>query len=323
MSDYRLTKPTINGKKSEVWYAVWRERGRSRRTSTGERDKVRAAQWLELFKDAKALPAGPWTIGAVFSSYVLSVNAPQARVSAKHIMPYFQHKQPYALKQGDIDGYIKDRKKVVSEATYATELRYLRAALNWAYREGHIDAPRPFKIPAGRSVRRRFFTQAEFDKMIAGCETLWLRMYMEIAIATASRPAKIYALKWGDIHTQSKMIYFAEGNATKRTRPVPINARLAWALGVAFQARQSEYIVERAGKRVSSLNKQFRQLTQRVGVQDAKLRDFRGTAASWALQRGAPISLVADLLADSVEVVERHYGHFSPTHIQSVTDLLG
>ena len=159
--------------------------------------------------------------------------------------------------------------------------------------------------------------------MIAGCETLWLRMYMEIAIATASRPAKIYALKWGDIHTQSKMIYFAEGNATKRTRPVPINARLAWALVVAFQARQSEYIVERAGKRVSSLNKQFRQLTQRVGVQDAKLRDFRGTAASWALQRGAPISLVADLLADSVEVVERHYGHFSPTHIQSVTDLLG
>ena len=291
--------------------------------SSGQRDKVAAAEWLEIFKSDMERPVGPWTIRRIFAAYTDAVHAPQAKVSAKHITPYLGDKRPDSLGQSDIDAYIAKRAEQASVATYATELRYLRAALNWAHRERHIEAPRPFKIPAGRTVRYRFYTSQEFTRMIAAADTLRMRLFLEIAIATASRPAKIYRLKWSDIDPEAKVIYFETGNATKRTRPVPINARLAWVLGVAFQARQSDAVIERNAKPVKSLVKQFRGLVTRLGIQDAKLRDLRGTAASWALQRGAPIEKVADLLGDSVEVVERHYGHFSPSHIASVTDLLG
>jgi integrase len=322
-TQYRLAKPVINGQRSEYWYAVWREGGRSYRASSGQRDKTAAEEWLAQFKEDRAAPLGPWTIGRVYSGYLEAIGPKQAHVSRKSLMADFQHLRPESLKQSHIDAYIKRRADSVAEATYATELRYLRAALNWAHREGHIDAPRPFRVPAGRTVRYRFYTQEEFDTLIANADTLCLRLFMEIAIATASRPAKIYQLKWSDVKTNPNFLAFKAGNRTKRTRPVPINYRLSWALGVAYQARQSEYVIERNGKPVKSLAKQFRELTRSVGIKDATLRDFRGTVASWALQRGAPIEKVADLLNDSVEVVERHYGHFSPAHIQSVTDLLG
>lgn len=323
MLEYRLIRPTINGERSAVWYAVWRENGRSHRASSGERDKGRAEEWLELFKSARENPSGAWTVKRILDAYLSARPSPQGKVSANRLLPHFGAMRPHILKQGNVQAYIKKRAVDVSEATYATELRYLRAALNWAWREGHIDQPRPFRIPAGKQVRYRFFTEAEVERLIAATETLRMRLFMEIAIATASRPAKIYALTWRDIDPQAKIIYFEQGNATKRTRPVPINRRLQWVLGVAFQARLSEYVIERSGKPVKSLAKQFRDVCMRAQVQDAKLRDFRGTAASWALQRGAKIETVADLLGDSVEVVERHYGHFSPSHIASVTDLLG
>lgn len=259
----------------------------------------------------------------IYKAYLAAKGKPQARVSSRHIIEQLGAKTPDILKQSHIDAYMAVRREAVSEATYATELRYLRAALNWAHKEGYIDAPRPFTVPAGRAVRYRFFTEAEFNRLTAACTTLRLRLFMEIAIATASRPAKIYKLRWDDIDPVSKIIYFQTGNRTKRTRPVPINSRLQWVLGVAYQGRQSNHIIERDGKPVKTLSQQFADTRVRAQVQDAMLRDFRGTAASWALQRGASIELVADLLGDSVEVVERHYGHFSPAHIQSVTDLLG
>ena len=46
MPDYRLDRPIINGKRSDVWYVCWTEARRSRRQSTGATDKVEARRYL-------------------------------------------------------------------------------------------------------------------------------------------------------------------------------------------------------------------------------------------------------------------------------------
>ena len=325
---YRLVRPTINGKPSAVWYATWREGGRSHRASSGEVSKARAEEWLEQWRAIKDAPRGAWTVTRIMEAYVAALKAEGkgaggAERAMTSLLPVFGAMTPDLIRQSHVNAYVAQRRKSVTDATLATDLRYLRSGLNWAHREGHIDPPRAMRIPAGKAARKRFFTEAEYAALVEHCDLLRLRVFMAIAINTASRPTKIYRLRWSDIDAARRTIYFEEGNRTKRTRPVTINDSLAWVLGVAYQARLGPYVVERDGKPVQTLKTAFKRTCEAAGVQDAYLRDFRGTAASWALQRGAPIALVADLLGDSVEVVERHYGHFSPSHIAAVTDLLG
>lgn len=339
--EYRLTQPRINGRQSAVWYVEWREGGRGRRTSTGLTDEGDARRWLEQLKhqEAEERIATVATVGEIYAAY-LAASESEGRATAgatrawKALAPHFAAKAPPMVTQGTVRIYRAWRlaggmgpdgvqRVAVQDSTVATDLRYLRAALNWAHREGLIDTVRPFRIAKGRAVRKRWLSKAEFTAIVAHTDELALRVYLEIAIHTASRPEKIYGLRWSDIDAPSRVIYFAEGAGNKRTRPAPINDTLAWVLGCAYQMRQGEYVVERAGRPVTTLRRQFNAVRERAGVDHCTLRDLRTTAASWLVQDGASMEEVAKFLSDGVEVTERHYAHLSPSHLRGVANRLG
>jgi integrase len=246
-----------------------------------------------------------------------------ALLAKRNLADVFGKKTPDMVTQAAIRKHRRSRlDQGVTDGTIGGELRYLRAALNWAVREGHIDNFRPFKITKGQTVRRRWLTHDEFDALIEHTDTLALRVYLEIAIATASRPEKIYAIRWDDISLKPRTINFAVGTGKKKTRPMPINDRLAWVLGVAYQARVGDYVIENNGQPVKTLRRQFDKVRDRAKVRHCVLRDMRSTAASWAVQDGATMEEVAAFLNDSVQVVERHYAHLSPNYLLKTANRL-
>lgn len=79
--------------------------------------------------------------------------------------------------------------------------------------------------------------------------------------------------------------------------------------------------VEFNGKPVSSVKKGFRSGVRLAGLPGkVSPHTLRHTAATWLMQRGAPLWEAAGFLGMSVEVLQEHYGHHHPDYMQGAAN---
>ena len=325
MRSYSLKRLIINGQRSKTWYVVWTDKGRTKRRSSGSTLKVEAERFLEKLRAEHERPKERFDMNAIFDGYERdriadNRNASNLRTSLKPLRSFFGAMTPDIVNQASISRYKAHRAEKLASCT--RELLTLRAALKWAYASEWTDSYRPFKVSANRNPRKRFMTEQEFNRLYAAADTIRLMTFLSIAISTAARSKTIYALRWQDVDFHNKVINFGAGEANKKSRSVPMTDKLAWALMGALFMAQGEYVIERDGKPVKSLRGVFSRAVRESGVKDVTIHDLRRTSASWMLQRGASLSLVAKVLDDAVEVVERHYGHLATNHIREAMELL-
>ena len=327
MRNYRLKRLIINGQKSDNWYVTWTDRGRSKRLSTNTAVKAEAERELERIRAEHNKPPEKFDMNAIFDGYekdriAAGRKSANLRTSLKPLRQIFGSSTPALITQAEIRRYKRERKGSPSSCT--RELLTLRAALKWAYGEGWTEHYRPFKVEANRNPRKRFLSQSEYDRLYATADTVRLKTFLSLGIFTAARSQKIYSLKWEDVDFTNRVINFSAGQSSnKRSRAVPMNETLAWHLMGARLMAMGDYVIEYNGKPVRSIRGPFRRAVSAAGLRDITIHDLRRTAASWMLQRGATLDMVAKILDDSVEVVERHYGHLAPRHMKDATDLLG
>lgn len=326
MRNYRLKRLIVDGKRSRTWYVVWSEKGRYKRRSTGTDIKAKAEAWREQFIHEQDRPKENFDLSDIFDGYEQDRiedgrNANNLKTSLKPLRMYFGKKNAQHVTQAEIRRYKAHRGEKVTSCT--RELLTLRAALKWAYSEGWTEHYRPFAVSANRNPRKRFMSQDEFDCLYEAADSIRLKTFLSIAINTAARSTKIYDLKWSDIDFENRLIYFGQGQANKKSRTVPMNDTLAWRLMGALLMATGDYVIEYRGGRVKGLRRPFRNAIDAAGLSDIRIHDLRRTSASWMLQKGATLETVAKVLDDSIEVVERHYGHLAPRHMRDATDLLG
>lgn len=325
MRSYTLKRLVINGAKSKVWYVVWTEKGRTKRRSSGSEIKAKAERFLETVRAEHGRPKERFTMSDIFDGYEKdrlsdNRNASNLRTSLKPIRAFFGAMTPDLVNQSSIARYKAFRGDKLASCT--RELLTLRAALKWAYASEWTDSYRPFKVSANRNPRKRFMTEGEFAKLLNAADTIRLKTFLSIAIATAARSKSIYALKWSDIDFSNRVINFSAGQTNKKSRSVPMTEKLAWSLVGALLMSRGDYVIERNGKPVKSLRAVFSIAVKRSGLVDVTIHDLRRTSASWMLQRGVSLSMVAKVLDDNVEVVERHYGHLASNHIREAMEVL-
>jgi integrase len=81
-------------------------------------------------------------------------------------------------------------------------------------------------------------------------------------------------------------------------------------------------VIEFDGMPVKSVRKAFARAAQSAGWESVTPHTLRHTAASWAMQKGAPVDLVADALGMTPETLRRVYGHLHPEHHAVVWDAI-
>lgn len=76
---------------------------------------------------------------------------------------------------------------------------------------------------------------------------------------------------------------------------------------------------------VGSIRTAFRTARKRAGLgTDVTANTLRHTFASWAVQAGVPLIKVAQALGHrSTQMVERHYGHLAPEHLDEAAEAVG
>lgn len=331
MPDYRLERPTINGKPSRVWYVVWSEGRRSHRVSAKTDDKVAARGFLAQFAAIQNAPPETCTVGDLCAAYLADREAdphvayPKAIANAlRHVRGFFGDLPPSMVSPATVTLYTRQRRLAkVTDGTISKELRFLRQAFKFGVRHGWIDRAPEVSIPGEAAPRDRYLTRDEFARLWFHASPLHLRVFLALAICTAARGKHILALTWDRVDFEGGFIRYqpARPGAKKRTAAIPMNAPLRSILTLAHQARgKSGRVVEWDGKPVLSVRRAYGRACELAGLSDAHRHDLRRTAASWALQGGASFDEVATMLGDTVETTRKHYAQWAPDYLRGAVD---
>lgn len=326
-------------KRGAAYYVQWWQNGRARRLSARTTDKSAAGRFLAQIRAGYQVEARPEcpTIRDIVNAYERDRSADVASNTLKFVCDMLRRHDALAdlpanmLGKAQVRAYLTARRKEgrggasakfskarkpLSDGTLIRELTTLRAALNWAEREGWIDRVPHIEMPPRPAARERWLTGVEARLLLSCCEADHMRMFVTLALHTAARAGAILSLRWDQVDLERRRIDFGAGNGRKRRAKVPIDDILFQALTEQNEIRTCETVVEYRGEPVASVKTGFRAAAKRAHLSDVTPITLRHTAATWMMQAGMSPTLVAAFLGNTAEMVEKVYGHHHPDYLK-------
>ncbi|HXC02349.1 MAG TPA: tyrosine-type recombinase/integrase [Opitutaceae bacterium] len=239
---------------------------------------------------------------------------------------------------------IKYRDEVLARTSIATankSLKYLRVALNAAYKDGVAQDNPAAKVDVIRRrladiTERRPFTVKEIKTIMTHASGEWKGLIL-FGLYTGQRLKDIARLTWHNIDTENEELRFVTAK-TGRRMSIPLAAPLL-ALVQSLPAGDDPsaplfpdaYAIASKEGSDSRLSQQFQAILVLAGmanerskdatgkgrsirraVSDISFHSLRHTATSMLKNAGVPEAVVMDIIGHDSEVISRHY-----THIES------
>jgi integrase len=225
--------------------------------------------------------------------------------------------------------YLERRQRSIG--TMRFELGVLRAAINWAHKNGRLTRSVPVALPAAPAPRERWLTRQEAARLIRAARThkarLYLPLFILIGLYTGRRKEAILSLRWPQIDLENGLIDFevAGRNRTKKRRGrVRISARLLPHLRRARRrGTDVGYVLHINGTRIGNIKRGFVAARTRAGLKGVSPHTLRHTAATWLMQAGVPIWEASGYLAMSPQTLQNVYGHHHPDYMREAADAIG
>lgn len=230
--------------------------------------------------------------------------------NADHLRPYLQGKGASEVTDA-VRELTADWHGTLSPATINRRLAVLRASLRHAWRAGLTSQEMGSKVrmlpePRGREV---YLTpeqvQAIADAMPIekGREAILLLAY------TGLRAGELLALSSGDLTSDCVLVRTSK-TGKPRSVPIPTSARhllSALPLGLSY----------------SRLQWSFRSARVAAGLPHVRLHDLRHTCASWLVNKGVPLPVIAKILGHLAPQTTYRYAHVADRTAHEAMDLLG
>lgn len=223
----------------------------------------------------------------------------------------------------------------VGAQTARRELETLSAAIGYAYAERKLNYRVPVALPDKPPNRERWLTRSQAAALIWAClrapfgRSRHIARFILIGIYTGTRPDAILRLRWipntqgGWIDLERGLIYrrgVGQAETTKRRTPLPISDRLAAHLR-RWSRMGGVNVVEYEGREVLRIRRAFTRARIAAGLgEEVTPHILRHTFASWAVQSGVKLSLVAGALGTTERMVQQVYGHLAPEHLRDVVN---
>jgi integrase len=304
---------------------VWRdEAGKRRRFTLEAADRPTAEAEARGWWKRNTGAAG--TVAALVEAYIDArelagiASTARQRDAWKAMRSYWAKVDPAKIDDEMAQDYVRRRAR--SESTTRYELSMLSVALRWAVKQNLIEKAPDVWRPAAPERSEKHLTPKEFAKWFAEVKAEHARLYVEIALATMARPTAILELTWRQVDWEHGTLNLNPPGRrqTKKRRPiVALDNETMALLKRAYEGAQSDFVIERGGKKVASIKKAFQAASQRSGIHVTPYT-LRHTGAVWAAERGTPMSELAQFMGhDDDRTTQKHYARFSPTYLRGVS----
>lgn len=239
----------------------------------------------------------------------------------------FSHLPVGQVTEADILAHTAERRAAgIRDSTLHTELGHLRMVFRWAFKKKLIDVlpevPRPSRAPHSE----KHLTREHAGALIRAAHLPHIRLYVVLAMGTGARNGAILDLTWDRCD-------FISGRVNLRnpaiTRPhkgraiVPMNNMVRRELEVAKARALSDYVVEWAGGKVSSVRRALNVSAEKAGVGKVSPHMLRHSAAVHMAEGGIPMEEIAQFLGhNDVNVTRRVYARYSPDYLRGAAAVL-
>lgn len=314
------------------WCAYARdETGQPVRRSLGTDDRAVAERRFAAFVAETNRPADT-TVAHLWDAYCEDRKGRRVlRAMAsewKSLQPVFGHLYPHQVTVQMCREYVAARRALGrQDGTIWTELGHLRIVLNWAEKRGLIERAPYIEQPAKPPARERHLTPEEAERLIAAAAPVpHVRLFILLALYTAGRSEALLQLTRDRVDLDRGQIRLAmwDGKRRKGRATVPMNRRLRAALAEAREGAVTPWVVEYAGRRVTTIRRGFLAAVERAGL-DASVTPhaLRRTAAVWLAEAGVSMQEIAQFLGhEDSRTTERIYARYSPHGLRRAADAL-
>jgi len=232
------------------------------------------------------------------------------------------------LEAEHISRYLATREaEGASQHTRSKEMTTLRLCLAWAHKQHWKNGARRLlrdpralipEMKAGYVPRKRFLKSDEFDRLLASVKRKHRRDWLLMAVYTGGRESEIASVKWSDIDFEGEWVTLPGTKTEKARRNIPMHPTLRATLQ-SMKRRPDGLVVGPWEGVVEDLRKKC----LAIGMPKVSPNDLRRTFASWLVQRGVPLKVVAELLGHtSTIMVEKVYGHLVNDNLKDAVKLL-
>lgn len=200
-------------------------------------------------------------------------------------------------------------------------LTILKAALNLAFREGHVHADSAWRrvkpFHGVDAARLRYLTINEAQRLINSCDPD-LRKLVQAALQTGCRYGELARMVASDFNPDSKTVT-VRSSKSGRPRHVFLTDE-----GAALFARwcvdrgRNALLFTRHGEpwRKSNQDRPMRLACQRARIEPAGFHQLRHSYCSLAVMAGVPLLVVAKNVGHvDGRMVEKHYGHLAGGYV--------
>jgi len=219
------------------------------------------------------------------------------------------------------------RKAGIKNGTIATELGHLRMVLRFAEKRRMIERASTIERPAAPKRKERHFTREQCRALIAAATMPHIKLYVILALATGGRNGALLDLTWDRCdftRTEIDLRNPAIDRPHKGRALVPMNRSIRAALVEAQAAALSDYVIEWAGKQVTSVKRGLKSSARAAGIAGpVSPHLLRHSAAVHMAEARIPLEEIAQYLGhDDVNVTRRVYARFSPTYLRRAAAVL-
>lgn len=207
-------------------------------------------------------------------------------------------------------------------ATLNRTLTVLRAALNLAWKEGHIASNsawarvQPFRD--ADAARLRYLSIEEAQRLINASDSDF-RLLVRAALATGARYGELSALNVEDFKRDSKTLHIRTSKAGEG-RHVYLGDEGVELFSELTVGRPPDapLLPKADGGRwlASHQARPMQAACKKARIKNASFHCLRHTYASHAIMNGAPLMVVGRNLGHAdTRMVEKHYGHLAPSFV--------
>lgn len=309
------------------WYAARAEPGGTKRVSLRLRGPaVTKADAEQALRDWLRQPVGD-KVAQIVAAYIADLphrgkDPARAQYAWKALAPSFGHLLPAQVNRDACRMYVRKRSAEGRKAgTISKELDTLASALRWHDK----NTPAVVELPRRPPPRDRHITRAEFERLVAGAGMFHVRLFIELALATAGRAEALLELTWDRVDFQRGRILLTKGGdpTNKRRATVPMTDRIRPLLEEARRGAFTDHVIEYAHKPVKSIKKAFARAAERAELKDVSPHVIRHSAAVWMAEAGVPMDEIAQYLGHSnSKVTFSTYARYSPEHLKRAASAL-
>lgn len=191
------------------------------------------------------------------------------------------------------------------------------------------DYPNPARrIQAFREIKRDRFVKAEEMPALAAAIAEEPSPYVQAAfwlyLLTGMRKRELLRARWDDIDFGATLWRLPE-TKSGRVHHIPLSRKAIAILKSLPREADNPHVIPgaHAGQPLNNIDKAWRRIRARAGLDDVRIHDLRRTAGSHLAQDGASLHLIGTILNHRDPSTTKVYAHFQQTHERAALERHG